>query len=353
MRHGDVVQAHAVGVVEQPFAEFAGGDYRAGRVEAGQLGRHHVVGQSARSDHHRAVVGAGQFAQAAADAEHQLAELGRAMGQRRLLECLNHRVGHCHRAGGEDDGIIGWRGDGFVELAGELRAHVAHGPVHGLVGSGFVAHHRAEGDEPDVAVQGLLGYAAGHHHVVVAAILAVAGHHGEEAGEHAGAAQFGPHGQQAHLAELGAGGLGQVILQAAEFLVQGERPTVAHADHAQQFRPAPADEVGVFVVELVHQRAVVVGGMLGHLLDEGGVVQLGNLGEFPGLGGRLEHQAGGRCMSRHFRHQRLAGLSQTGMSAPPKLQRYRLARKLQLPALAHYTNRANPAIHNMAARLPQ
>ena len=55
---------------------------------------------------------------------------------------------------------------------------------------------------------------------------------------------------------------------------------------------APADEVGILGVETVHQGVIVVGGMLGHLFDKGGIVERENLVELPGLGGGLEHQAG-------------------------------------------------------------
>ena len=251
-----------------------------------------------------------------------------------------------------------------MKLAGKLHRHVAHGAIHWLIGRVVVANHRAEGYEPDAAVELLLGHAARHHHVVVAPLLAVAGHHGEQAWQDAGTAQVGPHRQQAHLAQARAFGLGQVIFQAAEFLVQGEGPPVADANHAKQFPVAPADEVAILGVEAVHQGVVVVGRMLGHLFDEGGVVELENLVEFPSLGSGLEHQAGavgavavnrpirqgahiarplitgqgagGRDILRGFRHQQLDVHRQL-----------RVARKLQRPALLHYTNRTGPAILNL------
>ena len=290
--HGGVAQAHAVGVIQQSLAELAGRNDDARRVQAGKLGRHHVVGQRAGADHDGAVGGVGQGAQPAANALHQGGELGGTMRERRPAEGAHHRIGHGHGAGRQDHRLAGRRVHLVVEQAGELGAHVAHGPVHGLVGGVVIAHDGSEGDEADVPVQGLLGHAAGHDHVVVAAFLAVAGHHGQQAGEDTSAAHVGAHRQQADLADAGALGLGQVGLEAAQLFVQGEGPAVADADHADEVMIPAADEVGVLVVEAVNEDAGVVGGMLGHLLDERGVVQLEDFVELPGLVGLLELQRG-------------------------------------------------------------
>ena len=141
-------------------------------------------------------------------------------------------------------------------------------------------------------VEGLLGNAAGHDYVVVSAFLAVAGHHGQQAGEDPGAAHIGAHRQQADLADAGALGLGQVCLEAAQLFVQGEGAAVTHADHADEFLFPTADEIGVLVVEAVNEHTGIVGGMLGDLLDEGGVVQLEDFFELPGLICLLELQHG-------------------------------------------------------------
>ena len=209
------------------------------------------------------------------------------MRERRPAEGAHHRIGHGHGAGRQDHRLTGRRVHVVVEQAGELGAHVAHGPVHGLVGGVVIAHDGAEGDEADVPVQRLLRNSAGHDHVVVAAFLAVAGHHGQQAGEDPGAAHVGAHRQQADLADAGALRLGQVILQAAQLFVQGKGPAVADADHADQVLFPSADEVGVLVVEAVNEDAGVVGGVLGDLLDEGGIVQLEDFFKLQGSSARL------------------------------------------------------------------
>ena len=287
-----VGQAHTGGVVQEAFSEFAGGDDDAGGFESGELGGHDVVGHSAGADHNGAVGGAGEAAQALADAAHQASEFGGTVGQGGLPEGVDYGRGHCHRAGGQDDGLGGGGGYGIVEAAGEFGADIAYRAVHRLVGGVVVAHRGAEGDEADVAVELLLGNAAGHYYVVVAAVAAVAGHHSEQAGEHAGAAQVGAHGQEADFAEAGAFGLGQVGFQVAQLFVQGEGAAVADADHSHEFGAAPADEVGIFVVEAVDEDAGFVGGMLGDFLDEGGVVEAVDVLELPVLVGLFENQAG-------------------------------------------------------------
>ena len=289
--NGGVGEGHPVGVVAESFAEFAGGYDYAGAVEAAQLGGDYIVGEGAGADHNGAVGGAGEAAEAAADALHQAGEFRGAVGEGGLAEGLHHGVGHRDGAGGEDDRLGGGGGDGVVEAAGEFGADVAHRAVHRLVRGIIVAHLGAEGDEADVAVEGLLGDAAGHYHIVVAGIAAVARHHREQAGEDAGAAHIGAHGQEADFAEAGALRLGEVGFQAAEFFVQGEGAAVADADHTEEFGAAAADVVDVFVVEPVHQEAGVVGGVLGDFLDEGGVVEAVDVLELPVLVGLFEGEA--------------------------------------------------------------
>ena len=79
MPHGGVAQTHAVGVVQQTFAELPGGDDDARRIQAGKLGGHHVVGHRSGADHHGAVAGVGKGEQPPADALHQGGELGGTM----------------------------------------------------------------------------------------------------------------------------------------------------------------------------------------------------------------------------------------------------------------------------------
>ena len=161
----------------------------------------------------------------------------------------------------------------------------------GWYGASSFPNHGAEGDEPDVAVQRLLRNATRHHHVVVATLLAIPRHHGQQTLQHTGAAHIGAHRQQPDLAQPGIFGRRQILLQVAQFLVKGKGSAVADAHHTHQFALAAADKIGVLPVETVNQGAVVVGGVLWHLFDEGYVVELGDFFKFPILIGLLEHQA--------------------------------------------------------------
>ena len=249
-------------------------------------------------------------------------ELGGAVRNRRLLERPHHGLRHVDRPGGQDNGFIRRAIHRLVEKPGELGANVANGAIHRLVEGVVVADHRAERNETDVPIQLLLRHSPRHHDVIVATVVAVVGHHGEQARQDAGASHTGTNGEEAHLAQGGSFGLGQMRFQASQFLIQGEGSAVADANHTNQFIAAATDEVGIIAVEPVDEYPVGITGMLGHLFNEGGVIELSDLGKLPILVRSFEDQRvcvvsvlagglrgiplgrGGRKFSFRFRHKR-------------------------------------------------
>jgi hypothetical protein len=87
------------------------------------------------------------------------------------------------------------------------------------------------------------------------------------------------HREQADFA--GAPARRQVGIQIGQLLVQGKGASSAGGDHADDPVIGHADEVGVFVVELIHQTRSARGLMLGDFLHKGPVIELMNLFELP------------------------------------------------------------------------
>ena len=79
--------------------------------------------------------------------------------------------------------------------------------------------------------------------------------------------------------------------------LNGKGPFAGNGDHAQHLVGATADEVGVVVVEAIHQRPAGNRLMLGDFLDEGTVVEPMNLLELRFFGGDLELKWGGHTHS--------------------------------------------------------
>ena len=138
---------------------------------------------------------------------------------------------------------------------------------------------RAKGDKAQVAVKLLLAGGAGDDAQIVAVFQAVLPHQGRQAPEDLAVAELFFHREEADFA--GAAAWRQVGIQIGQLLVQGKGAARAGGDHANDSVAAQADQVGVFIVEFIHQPGSGRGLMLGDLLHKSPVIELMNLFELP------------------------------------------------------------------------
>ena len=106
--------------------------------------------------------------------------------------------------------------------------------------------------------------------------------------EHHPVAMARKHGQQTDLANPAAGR--QVTVDVAELFVERERSFVPYRHHADELVAIQRDEIGVLVVETVHQPLLRVRRVLGDFLDEGFVIETENLLELRFSGGHFKSQ---------------------------------------------------------------